>query len=785
MLRKANKENDKKLYLQNIFNSFWFRGMRLHQYAGFLVAVLLFSACNATKFVPDGEYLLDKVSVKSDNKEIKREDMKEYLRQTPNAAVFGLWRMQLGLYNWAPKDTSTGYNRFWHRIFHKIGDPPVIYNPALTSFTVQQLQLLLGNKGYINSKVQSNVIFNKKKANVEYVVTSNIPYRLNDYKTDLYNDLLTQIASDTSKSLIKPGMLFDVDAFNAERERISSRFRQQGYYNFTKEFLSYTADSSLNSHKVNMTLELRDYLKHAIDSAGKIIFKKFTIRKVIFYTNTDANITTNLAEKTEMDTLHFRNFSLITPKKRILTLDALVQNTYINPETLYSDEMVEKTYASLNALGPIKYVNISFKEAPNNELDCSIVVIPSKAISVSTELEGTNTGGYWGGAGNINYADRNVFKGAQTLTLSARLAAEWQEGVWAQEYGTQIGLKFPRFMFPFGSYDFKRNMHANTEFTGSFSYQLRPGEFTTTNVSAGVNYSWLRGGYVNNFQLFDISFVHFPFISDAFRDTYLNPNNPIINPYNYVDHLIWRMGYGNSFTTYNANRPLQNYSVVRYSVETAGNILRGISYLVSKPDSNGYKIFNVRFAQYIKGEYNITHHQIFDKNNRFVYHLDMGLGVPYGNDNVIPFEKRFYSGGANSIRGWVEGTLGPGTYKRIVALPRDFNQVGDIKLNMSMEYRAKLIWVIEGAAFLDAGNIWTIKDYNTQSGGAFHYDTFLNQIAIAYGLGLRFDFKFFIFRFDAGVKLFDPAIVNRNDKWRLTPNYNEDVALHFAIGYPF
>ena len=756
--------------------------MRLRIYVVFLLVVLLISACNTTKFVPNGEYLLEKVNIKSDNKDIKRDDLKEYLRQTPNAAVFGLWRMQLGIYNLAGKDSTKWYNKMWKRI----GDPPVLYSPALTSLTVQQLQLLLGNKGFINSKVQSNVSIKGKKASVEYVVTSNKPYRLNDYKTDLRNDLLTQIAADTSRSLIKPGMLFNVDVFNAERERISTRFRQQGYYNFNKEFLSYTADSTLNSHKVNISLELRDYIKKSYDSISKVIFKQFSIRKVIFLTNTDANVTTNQAQKVELDTVHFRDFSLITPKKRILTLDALVQNTYINPKTIYSDEMVEKTYSSLNALGPIKYVNISFKETGSNELDCYIVVIPSKAISFSTELEGTYTAGYWGGAWNINYSDRNVFKGAQTLNVSARVAAEWQDGVWAQEYGLTTGLKFPSFLLPVGSYDFKRNMHANTEFTGAFSYQSRPGEFTTTNIGAGVNYSWIRGKYHHNFQLFDLSYVHFPFISDVFRSTYLNPLSPIFNPYNYLDHLIWRMGYGGSYTTFNANRPLQNYSVARYSVETAGNVLNGLSHVFGQPDTTGYyKIFNVRFAQYIKGEYNITHHQIFDKSNRFVYHLDVGLGVPYGNADVIPFEKRFYSGGANSVRGWSESTLGPGTYRRIVGLPRDFNQVGDIKLDMNMEYRAKLVWLLEGALFLDAGNIWTIKDYETQSGGGFHFDTFMNQIAIAYGAGLRFDFSFFIARIDVGVKLFNPAIISRNDRWRMSPNINDDFALHFAIGYPF
>ena len=759
--------------------------MKLRGYMVFLVAILLISACNTTKFVPDGEYLLDKVTIKSDNKDVKRDDLKEYIRQTPNAAVFGAWRMQLGLYNWAPKDTIKRFNRFLNRTLHKIGDPPVIYNTALTSLTVQQLQRLLENKGYSNAKVHSNISISGKKASIEYVVNSNKPYSIQNYKIDLKNEFLNEIASDTSKTLIKPGILFDADILNAERERVCTRFRQKGYYNFNKEFLSYSADSSLNSHRVNVTLELRDYLKRSLDSVNKIIFKQFTIRKVVFYTNTDANITTDLATKVELDTLHFRDFMLVNPKKRILTLDALVQNTYINPKSLYSDETVEKTYSALNALGPIKYVNISFKEAENNSLDCYIIVIPSKAVSLSAEMEGTYTAGYWGGAINVNSTNRNVFKGAETLSLLLRGAAEWQDGVWAQEYGAQVGLKFPRFMLPVGSYEFKRSIHANTELTSAFSYQFRPGEFTTTTVGAGVNYSWVRGRYRLNFQLFDLSYVHFPDIQTAFRDSFLNPLKPVFNPYNYIDHLIWRMGYNGTYSTYNANRPYQNYSVARYSIETAGTGLNGLSHLFSKPDTAGYyKLFNVRFAQYVKAEYNITHHQIFDKGDRFVYHLGLGLGVPYGNGDVIPFEKRFYSGGANSIRGWSESTLGPGIYKRI-DLPRDFNQVGDIKLDMNLEYRAKLFWLMEGALFLDAGNIWTIKDYDTQKGGTFHFDTFMNQIAIAYGAGVRFDFSFFIARVDLGVKLFNPAISSRNDKWRLNPNFNYDFALHFAIGYPF
>lgn len=748
-----------------------------------MTLVLLLSACNTTKFVPDGEYLLNKVSIKTDNKDIKSDDIKEYLRQTPNAAVFGAFRMQLGIYNWAPKDTTKWFSKFLHKTFMRIGDPPVIYNSSLTSLTVQQLQLMLANKGYIHAKVQSNVTFNGKQAAVRYVVNSNIPYKLNKYNIEIKNEVLSEIATDTSKSLIRPNMLFDVDVFNAERERITSRFRQLGYYNFNKEFLTYIADSTLRSHKVNVTMEMRDFLKGSNDSLNKVIFKQFIIRKVIFYTNTDANITTDLVNIAKLDTVQFNDYELVSPKKRILKLDALVQNTFINPKTLYSDDAVERTYSALNSLGPIKYVNISFKEIENNQLDCYIIVIPSKAVSLSSELEATYTAGYWGAAGNINTVNRNIFKGAETLSLLARGAFEWQDGVWAQEYGGQVGLKFPRFMLPIGSYDFKRNIHANTEFTSAFSYQFRPGEFTTTNAGAGINYSWNRKQFRHTIQLFNLSYVQIH-VKPAFRDSFLNPLKPLYNPYNYTDHFIMNMGYAGSYTTFNINRPMKDYTTARYTFETAGNLLFGLSQLFGSTKVDGsYQFFNVRYSQYVRAEYNSTHYQIIDKDNRFVYHLGVGLGIPYGNADVIPYEKRFFSGGANSVRGWGESMLGPGIYNRITGISRDFNQVGDIKLDMNMEYRTKMFWLLEGALFLDAGNIWTIKDYGTQQGGTFKFDTFMNQIAIAYGMGLRFDFSFFIARVDLGVKLFDP-VLSRRDQWRVNPGWN-DLALHFAIGYPF
>jgi len=751
-----------------------------------LLFALLLSGCSSTKFVPEGEFLLDKITIKTDNKEIKQSDLMEYLRQTPNAAVFGAIfggvKMQLGVYNLAGKDSTKWLNRMLKRM----GDEPVIYNSLLTSLSVQQLQRMVENRGFIKAKVKSDVVFKGKKASVHYDVRSDKPYRLRDYSVSLKNIPLTEIAVDTARSLIRSNMLFDVDVFNAERERIATRFRQAGYYNFSKDFLTYTVDSTLSLHKVDVNLELRDYLNRSNDSVNDVVFKRYSINKVIFNTTTDANLTPDIAYSAEVDTVHFRDFILITPRNQIIKLDALVQNTFINPQTLYSDRSVERTYSALNALGPIKYANITFKETKDTLLDCYIVITPKKAVSLSTELEGTYTDGYWGVAAKLNTIHRNLFKGAETLSLQFRGAFEWQSDVMAQELGVQAGLKFPKFMFPTGGYNFKRNLHANTEFNSAFSYQFRPGEFSTTSLGAGINYSWGLRQYKHSFQLFDLNYVYFPEITDAFRASFLNPAAPIFNPNSYEDHFIMRIGYSGSYTNASTSRPLQNYSTSRYNVEAAGNLLYGFNKLLGdQPSDEGYyTLFNIRYSQYAKVEYNYTYHQIYNKNNRFVYHAGIGVGAPYGNADVIPYEKRFYSGGANSVRGWSESTLGPGEYVRIANKTRDYNQVGDLKLDLNMEYRAKMFWLLEGALFLDAGNIWTIQEYDTQAKGAFKVDTFMRQIAIAYGLGFRFDFSFFIARIDFGVKLYNP-VLSSAEKWRVAPNFRDDFAVHLAIGYPF
>jgi outer membrane protein assembly factor BamA len=273
-----------------------------------------------------------------------------------------------------------------------------------------------------------------------------------------------------------------------------------------------------------------------------------------------------------------------------------------------------------------------------------------------------------------------------------------------------------------------------------------------------------------------------PWISETFKTDYLdnaNSRNAILR-YNYEDLFIMKVGGG---MTYN-----DGSNVLRTSLETAGNLLHGISSMshASKNSDGQYTLFNIAYAQYIKGDIDYTHLFVFDSHNQLALHGRLGLAYPYGNSTVLPFEKRYFSGGANSVRGWSVRGLGPGSYKGTDGRIDFINQTGDIKLDLNAELRSWLFWKIYGALFLDAGNIWTFREYEEQPGGQFRLNEFYKQIAVAYGLGLRFNFDYFIVRFDMGMKAINPAYETDKEHWAIIhPRLSRDFSFHFAVGLPF
>ena len=764
-----------------------------------LVAMALLSACSSTKHVPQGQLLLDKVNIHitDPRSEVQASQLANYLRQNANHRVLGGLKLQLAFYNLSGRDSTKWINRWIQRV----GTPPVIYDSTLTLASQEQLHTALSNKGFMNNTVTYRVKTDsvKRKARVDFDVTLGEPYYIRSIDYDIPDETLHEIIlADSADFTVKKGDLLDYSRLEEWRQTITNRLRNQGYYAFNKEYITFMADTAAGSKAVDLTLNTRDpyrndhmpyYTEH----------EPFFVRDVVYVTDYDP---VQMHDGySGADTLVIRNgvkvFQGPDPYLRPSIID---ECNYIEPGALYNADAVNRTYRALGRLGILKQINIDI--LPVGEVDGLLMVDAwvllqrDKSQTVSLSLEGTNSEGDLGFGVGVDYEHRNIFKGAEVLSAKAKVSYESISGDLGglinnnfSEYSTEVGVSFPKFMFPLLRRSFKRKVQASTSFSVNFDYQARP-EYTRVIAGGAWRYQWTERSrrLSHTLTLFDMSFVSVPNFYDEFKKSITNP----LLLYSYEDHLIMRMGY-NFYRTNKAEMSVQQMGnfqrdvyTIRANAETAGNLLYGLSQLTDqKADENGcYKALGIRYSQYIKADadYAFTHY--LDRRQSIAFHVGAGIAIPYGNSDVLPFEKRFYSGGANSVRGWGVRTLGPGSFDSSKDLSKFIKQCGDIRFDINLEYRAKLFWVVELGLFIDAGNIWTIKDYEDQQGGVFKWNKFYEQIAAAYGAGIRLDFKYFLVRVDMGMKAHNPA--SGQEKWPLLhPDFKRDSEFHFSVGYPF
>ncbi len=757
-----------------------------------LLMVLALSSCSSTRFVPDNSYLLDKVEIVSETEDFGDNELRTYLRQEPNFKVFGLYKLYLSFYNMSGRDSSKWRNRQ----LRSIGEAPVIYDPYLTLKSERELQKFLVTKGYQNAEVKAWPVFGKnKKVTVTYYIKGNRPYRVRNISYDFSCDEeIDSIFSLYGKreSLLKPGMLFDTDVLDDERERVDKILKRRGYYYFNKDYLSYTADSTLGSNQVDISLNLKPYLVALPDgSTEESRHHKYTIRNVNVLTL--KNSRSVYSSSVQYDTLKFRPcVNILYEDKPLLRPKVLDDELRIYPHLSYSSFFVDRTYSRLNSLGAVRSTNIQFVNLMNEEdqLDCFVLISPCKAQSFSLDLEGTNSWGDLGFAVNGGYQHKNVFRGSELLSLKGRYAQEAYSGITnilskhTMDVGGEVSLNFPRFMFPFVNKSFRRKINAQTEFSLSGNYQTRPNTYEKISSTIAMRYIWnMRRFYRYCFDVVDLNYVNINTHPD-FDQLYSAPKYSVLRD-SYSDHFILSSGFAITYDD-QSNQKRRNKTYCRASFESAGNLLYAVNSMSgeSKNKDGFYEIAGIPYSQYVKGDVSFSMNKYIDRKNRIVYHLGFGIAFPYGNAQIVPFEKRFFGGGANGVRGWSVRTLGPGSYSS--ENKDDFvKQSGDIKLDLSVEHRTKLFWKIEMAAFIDAGNVWTLRDYESQPKGHFQFNNFYNEIALAYGAGLRFDFTFFLLRFDVGVKAYDPSR-SSSECWRFRNlSWSDDFAFHFAIGYPF
>ncbi len=748
--------------------------LNLITYLTAILVVLLLNACNTTKFVPEGKYLLNKVKIEiEDTKQVSANNLKSYLKQQPNTEILGFWKLQLHIYNTASTDTTKKIDRWWASVAQRTGEPPEIYDSLLTVQSAVQLQKAMQNSGFFQSQVTTDIQKQDRKINLTYHIHAGEPYLLRQHTSSFpESERLQEIADDERRTLLKDGNLFDANVLDSERKRVASAMRRNGYYYIQKDIIRYVADTTVFGKMVDVEMSLHPMVKQMSDSAVKQLFTQYTIRNVCFHTDYDPAY---VQDSTMLQHKEEDGYVYTWVGNRLMRSNALRNNCRIRPGELFNERRVEQTYEMMNQLGIVKYVDISFEPVADDSLDCHIVMSRSKLHTVSAEVEGTYSNGDWGIAAGLGYINRNLFRGAEELQLGVNGSYEWrQNGGRAIEAKATASLSFS----------------SHIKLVAAYNYQTRPDEFTRTiaNASFGYTLPRLTPGWTHSFNFLDISYVYLPWISNEFRQRFLTNQNPL--KYSYENHFIEAINYSCQYNGYRSNQPARSYFTFRGFAETAGNTLNGIATLAKMEKSDGaYKIGSVPFSQYAKVDANMTYNQVVNLKHRLVYHFAVGVAIPYGNSLSIPYEKRYFAGGSNHVRGWTARTLGPGAYRGAGTRIDYDNQAGDIHLDLSLEYRWRVWNFIELAAFTDAGNIWTIRDYESQPHGVFRWNEFYKQIGWSYGVGLRLDFRFLIFRVDYGVKLYDPSRIYYDQKqWRTVANglgWKDDMAIHFAIGYPF
>ena len=742
-----------------------------------LALPVMLAGCSASKYVQEGEYILNKVEVKSDSAAYDAGALKQYVRQKEKPKLFSLFN-------------------------NPFSKKPVVYDELQAQLSCRDLLTAMQNQGFMHAGVslhteihgeeKTDSLANKSrkkapKVDVTYMLHPGEPFYIGKVEYDIEDKNIEQILKldEPENQKLKPGMRFTVDALDAERKRIANLLLNDGYFRFNKDFIQFSADTIAGQKDIAVTLNLLKY--KANSSAPETDHPRYEIRNINYLSN-------------DSDRIHLRH-------------RVLLNATAMEEGKPYSASALQRTYNNFSRLQAVKYTNISFKEVTdaqmdnvsdsksdsksdsisdstvNRLLDCNIQISTNKPSNISFQPEGTNTAGDLGAAASLTYTNRNLFRRSEQLSIELRGAYEAITGLEGyqdqnyQEYSVEGKVVFPRFMAPFLSKNFRRRQTANSELSVSWDLQNRP-EFHRRVFSTAWRYRWTepRHHLAWRFDLLDLNYVYMPWISETFKRDYLDDadNRNAILRYNYEDLFIMKIGFGLTYS--------DGVDAFRLNVESAGNLLDGFSRALRfKTNAHGQSTFlNIAYAQYAKFDFDYTHLFRFDDRNALALHADLGVAYPYGNSTVLPFEKRYFSGGANSVRGWGVRELGPGGYKGNDGRIDFINQTGDLKFDLNAEYRTSLFWKFEGALFVDAGNIWTLRNYADQPNGQFRFDKFYKQIAAAYGMGIRLNFDYFILRFDMGMKAINPAYESGDEHWAIIhPKFSRDFAFHFAVGLPF
>ena len=787
-----------------------------------LSAVLLFgAACNVTRNLPEGSYLLSRVVVEGDEATPRteritdeRDDLKKHIRQTPNKRFLGL-----DFYVWIYQHANPEKTNWWNNFKRKIGEEPVLLNMDLTQRSLENLETYMRTKGYFSSSVSCEVdtTRRKRRAEVTYRLTQREAMHIESLDYEFRDtSLRSVILADTSRSIIRPGDILDITRLDEERNRIASDLNNRGYFDFTVNDITYEVDTLGLNNRAKVSMIISPMLVR-YDERGRPEFENhsiYRISKINIYPTYDPMLRSSFGFKADavIDTVSYGGLSIIrdltaTPRLRDEVLRKVVP---MQPNSIYSAHEVQATYNELMSLGLFRNTKVGFSLSGSNDglvtyigkqrgdveqfvdireryLDCNIYCTPALKQSMKVEVEASSTSSFYGLSATLGYTNNNVFRGAEAFDIAARFGFEFMYARdvakrSAQELNITTGLSFPRFLAPFHIPYGDIVSQPRTRLELAFDYQNRP--YYRRNIfTARWAYSWRRGERSSfvirpaDINWIDVKSVDQEFLADI-DNQYLRTS--------FESQLNAGLTASYVYNTQRSNLD-RTSTLMRANLETSGNLLQGIETLFSHhaPGKNYYEIFGIRYSQYLRADVNFSHTHDLGYRMALAGRLFAGVGVTYGNSRgrSIPFDRMFYCGGANSMRGWVPRTLGPGgvTRPNNTLYPA---QVGDMRLEANLEFRFPIWSLFYGALFFDAGNVWYLRESQASSyEEVFRFNEFYKQLGFNTGLGLRIDATFVILRIDLGLQLHNPGLAEgqrwiHDFKWK-------NMALNFGVGYPF
>lgn len=787
-------KNNKNIGYKSNFNSPLGVGGYLFplQGLGVLLFICLFLAsCTGTSHLPKGERLYTGATIKLESVEkVHKSNIKAVaeaaVRPEPNSSYLGI-RPQLWLYMAAGENPKSKF-KLW---LQKIGQAHVFMSNVSPSATAAVIDAQLFNSGIFNSITTYKIVDKKHTASIIYTSYVHKPYTIKDLVYNISDDSLSRIiVADEKKSILKAGEDYNLDILKAERMRIDDVLKNKGYFYFNADYLLFKADTSA----VNQTVSLKLTLKDSIPENALTVYH---INNV--FVDQNYSLSDEVADSTK-DTIMVQNTVFMGNEEEMnIHPKVILRSVYLRKHEIYSREKHNITLNRLMTMGNFKFVQVKFSDSDttaSNYLDATILLTPMPKHTFRAELDlVTKSNKYTGPRMNFSLLNRNAFKGAELLNLSLAGSFEAQlsgpnKSQFSYSVNPQVELTFPRFLVPFHIKPSNSSYIPKTSFSLSYNYQKRVNYFDMSTFQFMYGFKWKESVRTEHeFNPVSISNTSLMNESTAFID--ILENKPYLKK-SYEEQFI---AGGNYSFTYSeqmlTGKRLQYF--MHFTAETAGNLFSLVKVIGGETPSpeNPLKIVGSIYSQYAKLSVDGRAYYNFRDKNKMALRLFAGVASAYGNSSTLPYNKQFFSGGPNSIRAFQINSVGPGTYLQNDSTTSFLQLGGDIKLEANAEYRFGIYRFVKGALFVDAGNVWLQKSNPANIGSPFGFNSFMNELAVGAGVGLRVDVSFFVLRFDLAMPLRKPWLPD-NNRWVINqinfanPSWrSNNLVLNIAIGYPF